>query len=243
MRTIILLLLLFLAQPAFAQPGVTLGAGQGSGGFVTAYSTANFAVSGTDCVVLLACVYNVAGSGSQVTTAVTWNTSESFTHLVTQGVEPDDAGNISLWYLIDPTQTTENVDFSITDSSTSVASVAIVTGTSCEAPTLNNTGSGDPASAELTTTVDNTLLFACAGNGNSSGTFTYGAGQSELSLVQEPAASGITHTLSTEVKVTAGAETLSVDSDQNDSNRLVVTGIEPADTAAGRRRRAPWSFR
>jgi hypothetical protein len=231
--------LMFLAQVALSQPAVTLGDAEPSPGDVTSFSTENFAVSGTD-VVLLACVYSEDGGGSSATTGVTWNGVEAFTKLVEVG-----AGvffNASWWYLINPTQTTENVDVTLTGTSTSTVHVAIVTGASQDPPTLSNSNTCDGCTlleADLTTTVDNTLLLTCTGTGAAGETWTYGTGQTELALLQNATGNLLASASSTELKATAGLETLSSTSANERFNRIVVMGIEPAAEAA---RVARWTF-
>lgn len=231
------------ARPAWSWTALSLGGGvrdalppeAGSAatgviaGFGTTVTTGSFAVSGANKV-LFACVYNVNSSGSQVTTGCTWDpgvSDEAFTSLVTQGTEPGDAGNISWWYLVNPTNTTATVSCGITDSSTSIAHAILVTNAKQSAPTLTNTAQSNPASAGLTSTVDNTLMLTCAGDGNNSGTYTHGAGQDELSDLVSGGGAGITSATSEELKATAGTETLTSTADPSATSRYVVIGIEP----------------
>jgi hypothetical protein len=204
-------------------------------------------VSGTD-VVLVACVRNDGtGEADETTTAVTWNDSESFTKIVQQGDGEVDGTTTSWWALVAPTQTTENVDVTIAEASTSIVHVITITGAAQSLPTLSNTGSCSDCTTvevDLTSTVNDTLMLMCAGTGAGGDTYTHGEGQTELTDLANPNGNVNSSSTSFEVRAVAGTETLSSSIETSRIMRAAAIGItEPAaPPATTRRRRAPRSF-
>lgn len=211
-------------------PSIALGINDDPAASDSTYSTPSFAVSGSN-VALLACIHNIhVVSGSQVTSSVKWNTTESFTQIVSQGTEPADTQNISFWYLANPTQTTSQIDVVYVDRSTSIAHVMILTGASQTNPTISNSGTCSSctlATINVTSTVNNSLMAMCVGTADSR-TFTYGTGQSVISYVHNLNSPDFTSAVSYEVKATAGIETLTSTGNASGTYRYVAIVVPPA---------------
>lgn len=174
-----------------------------------------------------------------------------FTEIVSSGDEgqPTAEDFVTLWYLVNPTVgTTGTITWTHTSTLASgAATIFVLSGAAQSNPTVagdDPTGSGashtGPWSVDLTTTVANSLLITCAEYGNSTITMTHGTGQDEQS---DLAADGQRHGTSTEVKVAAGLETLTVNSDSGTpAGRFAAMAVEPFGGVT-RRRSAPVAFR
>lgn len=247
---IALLTLLLFASAAWGQaPAFVTSITYTSPSDLTSHTTGAIAPSGENRGLVI-CIGAEQSSTDKTITDVTFNSSESFTLVSSsRSAAPTANNHVSVWYLPNPTATSATVTYTIANAVESTATVLAFSGVQQTAPTLEgeyycDTPAGPPncatpalGSIELTTVVANTMLLTCANGNQPGGVHTQGDGQTERSEVI-----GNSHvtSVSTELKVSPGAETLTTEDDSAARFYYSAIGIT---SGTSRRRVAPWSFR
>jgi hypothetical protein len=234
---------LLIIRLAAAQPSVDGKVEYTNAASQTSHTTGSVTPSGSNRALWMCITTECAGLDKTVTSA-NFNTSESFT-LLGSSITEDPTGTAqfaSVWYLPNPSATTATIMYTHTAACPSVAVVLRISNAQQSTPTLENedVSGTTTVSADLTTTVDNTLLLTCAISNLSGATHSHGTGQTEESDIS---ANSATQSTSSEVKTTAGLETLTTTSTSGTNFLYVVTGIAPPGVASQTRRRVPIVFR
>jgi hypothetical protein len=202
-------------------------------------------VSGSNLAILVMVSSEETTPLDKTITGMTWDvgTPENFTEIVSVGT-----GSVtnfaSIWYLAAPTPATDTITWTHTNSVRSAATIVVLSNAQQTNPTIYDTDTDnnvdDIISIDLTSVTDNSLMFMVSDSNLSGETYTFGSGQTELRTLQ---GGSNVHGTSYELKVTAGAETLTQES--TNANFMVGAGVVVAPAAASptRRRSTPWILR
>lgn len=250
MRKIILLvfgLILFIHSSAQALPAIQHVLQYSETANLSAHTTTAFTPLGQNRMLVL-CVTAEQSTGppDKRLLSATFNapgSPQSFVFLadVRDGFNTDYA---AVWVLVNPSSVSASITYVHTDPVASVGTVVALSGMAQSTPTLtsndfcNNCGANG-VTADLTTTEANSLLMTCAGSSSSGHSHTQGPGQTEL---REISINSLTHSVSSELKVTPGLETLTTTAVGVAPSRsyYVVFAAEPAaEVATSRRRVSP----
>lgn len=234
-------ILLCLASAAWGQPSVDDVQTGTNDGTTTTTTTGTLTPSGSNRAIYMC--FTSEGSGHDNTiTGVTYAGSESGFAKVDEVGTVSGFMHIEVWYLPGPVAASGTVVVTHTTSGATIGVTAIaLSNVEQSTPSLSDTeqctSSCDTTfEATITTGVDNTLLVACGEGSAPPQTFTHGAGQTERSDFD--AGGGHRSTTSSELKVSAGSETLSSTvTGTTSQSRYVGIGIAPAAAAASTRRR------
>lgn len=208
----LVLFLLLFAVNSIAQPTLESATAYNDNTDGTSFTTGSITVPSASNLAIVIAISSGDGDDKTVTSA-TWSLGggESFTEVVTAGDnQPTDPDLVTIMYLANPTQGSGTVSWTHAETMQSGAiTVFVLSGAQQTLPTIFGTDTGaGTMSIGLTTTVDNSLLIMCTQHGNGTIALTWGTGQTERSDFQ---ADGQRHGTSTEVKVSAGLETLTSD--------------------------------
>lgn len=202
------------------------------------YTTGNVTVPAESNLGMGICVTSGEHSDDpRFTTPPTWSLGggEAFSKIVIAGEtgQPTTEDFVAIYYLVNPTVGTGTISWTHTDTLTSTAAtVFVLSGAAQTNPTVQDTDPDEGNSSHsgswtinLTTTVDNSLMFTCGDHGNGTIAVTHGAGQTEQS---DFSANGQRHWTSTEVQPTAGLEVLTANNDSGTpAGRFAAIAIEP----------------
>lgn len=252
-----LYLLILLLIPAYllAQPTIESAVPFTDNTDGTVYTTGAITVPSVSNLGIAICVTSGEPvADAPLTGAPTYSLGggQVFSEIITTGDGTATEDLVSIWYLVNPTVgTTGTITWTHAGTVTSsVATILVLSGAAQSNPTIvaaDPTSAGashaGPWSVDLTTTVNNSLLITCNEFGNGSIEVAPGVGQDE---VFDLTANGQRHGSSTEVKVTAGLETLTSNSESGTpTGRFAAIAVAPAaaSPSAERRRSAPISFR
>jgi hypothetical protein len=175
---ILLTISLFLVSPCFA--AVTHDASAVGNINASTTGTLSFTVGNNANKILLVGV--VIEDAAPVTTVsgIVFNTTEAFTKIDAQTFNTD-GDNVELWYLLNPTATTANIV--VTTAATTAGHFGAISlynaAQKAPSPSAKASGTVDPATASVTTTVADSWLVDVVG-GNTVGTdMTAAVGQTE----------------------------------------------------------------
>lgn len=206
--------------------------GTHSHGTSTGAEPVSFSHEVTAGTTLLLVAVSFGGAGDFVDSVV-FNGTES----LTKSEVASSNAHASFWYKVNPTATTANVvaTFSGTygDDRGIVITALNLSGTLAGTP-MGADGNASSASAatitkQITSTADNSLIFAVCTKRPHTGTFTVDAGQTEITnQAQAGTTSGCNAGLSYKLQATAGNVTLGYDGDAGDEWGIVVAEVKAA---------------